>query len=330
MRTACRAVYITRCALACATVPLLAGCDGLGVKPDSGGEPYGVLLVTQDTAARRVMDGVLDQPVPALPQKERWFDVSHFTGSASDRAVRYARCMVVVQTDSTLYERTRIRYAKDVNARHQIVVTVSAPSAAVLARDMAGMGQRLRQLLERFELNAGAESLRRSHNTAALKAVRAMFGWDILVPQELTAMKKGRQFLWFSDNRAEGSANICVYSYPGTALDTARNMAMRDSTMGRNIPGERPFMHMKTESRIPVVQRLAVEKGRTMLVSRGLWQMSGDAMGGPFVSLAMADTARGMTIVAEGFVFAPGKRKRNAVKRLEAALYTLAKAAETQ
>lgn len=321
-------IYIIRCTLLAAILPIMAGCEGLGVKPNSGGEPYGVLLVTQDTAVRCVMDSVLDSPVPALPQKERGFDVSHFAGKASDRAVRYARCMVVVQTDSSLYERTRIRYAKDVNARHQIVVTVSTPSATVLARDMVGMGQRLRLLLERFELNTGAESLRRSHNTAARKVVKTMFGWDILVPQELTAMKKGRQFLWFSDNRADGSANICVYSYPGTALDTARNMAMRDSVMGRNIPGERPFMHMKTERRIPVVQRLTVERGRTMLVSRGLWQMSGDAMGGPFVSLAMADTARGMTIVAEGFVFAPGKRKRNTVKRLEAALYTLAKTSE--
>ncbi len=320
--------YIIRCTLLVVVLPLLVGCDGIGLKPNSGGSPYEVLLVTNDTAVQRIMDAVLEVPVPALPQEERWFSVSHFTGKASDRAVRYARCMVTVETDSTLHGRTRIRYRRDVNARHQLMVTVFTPSATALERDMAKSGQRLRLLMDRFELNTGAENLRRNHNTDAQKAVRAMFGWDIMVPQELAAMKKGKRFLWFSDNGAESSANICVYSYPGTDLDKARWLVMRDSVMGKNIPGERPFMHMKTESRVPVVQRLAEEKGRTMLVSRGLWQMTGDAMGGPFVSLAMADTARGMTMVAEGFVFAPGKRKRDRLKRLEAALYTLAKASE--
>lgn len=328
MLTARWHIYIIRCTLLAAILPILASCDGIGLKPNSGGSPYEVLLVSQDTAVERVMDAVFDTPVPALPQKERWFSVSHFTGKASDRAVRYARCMVVVQTDSALYDHTRIRYRRDVNARHQLVVTVFTPSAAVLKRDMGKLGQQLRQLIERFELNTGAEILRRNHNTAARKEVKAMFGWDILVPQELTAVKKSKRFLWFSDNGAESSANVCVYSYPGIDLDKARWLAMRDSIMGRNIPGEQPFMHMKTEDRVPVMQHLTVEKGQTMLVSRGLWQMTGDAMGGPFVSLAMADTARNMTIVADGFVFAPGKRKRDRLKRLEAALHTLAKASE--
>ncbi len=321
-------IYIIRCTLLAAILPIMVGCDGIGLKPNSGGSPYEVLLVTGDTAVQRIMDAVLDVSVPALPQDEPWFCVSHFAGKSSDRAVRYARCIVTVETDSTLYGRTHIRYRRDVNARHQLLVSVFTPSAEVLERDMAKLGWQLRQLIERFELNTGAESLRRNHNTEAQKEVRSMFGWDITIPQELTAMKKGKRFLWFSDNGAESSANICVYSYPGTCLDKVRWLAMRDSVMGSNIPGERPFMHMKTEDRVPVMQRLAVEKGRTILMSRGLWQMTGDAMGGPFVSLAMADTARGMTIVAEGFVFAPGKRKRDRMKRLEAALYTLAKASE--
>lgn len=323
-------IYIIRCTLLVAMLPVLASCDGFGLKPNSGGSPYEVLLVTGDTAVRRIMDATLKVPVPALPQEENWFNVSHFAGKSSDRAVRYARCMVKVETDSVLYRHTRIRYRRDVNARHQLLVTVFTPSATVLERDMAKFGSRLRQLLERFELNNAAEGLRRRHNDAALKAIRAMFGWDMMVPKELEAMKKGERFLWFSDNGKESSANICVYSYKGTNLDKARWLAMRDSIMGRNIPGEQPFMHMKTENRVPVEQCIAREKGRSMLVSRGLWQMTGDAMGGPFVSLTLADTAHGVTIVAEGFVFAPGKRKRDRLKRLEAALYTLTKAAEQQ
>ncbi len=304
---------------------MLTGCDGTELKPSSGGDPYEVLLVTTDKASRQIVDSVLQEPLPALPQKERWFSVSHFDADSPGKAMRYARCIVTIETDSTLFKRTLIRYKKDVHAKHQLIVTISAPSAATLRKDMVKGGQRLRELLDRFELNTEAEALRRNHNAEATKATEGMFGWSILVPKDLTAMKKGDHFLWFSNDGTESCANICVYSYAGTSLNPDRNIAMRDSIMGRNIHGELPSMHMKTERRLPIVQRMANEKGRAMLACRGLWQMEGDAMGGPFVSLAVADSSKGMTIVAEGFVFAPGNKKRNAIKRLEAALYTLAK-----
>lgn len=328
-----RHVYIIMCiltcvrrTLACALMTLLVvGCGERGLKPNSGGDPYEVLLVTSDTAVRRVMDAVLEHPVPALPQNERWFSVSHVEGKVPGIATSYARCIVMVHTDSALHGRTKIRYQRDVNARHQLMVSISAPSVEILESDMNQWGARLRQLLDRFELNTEADGLQRRNNAAAVKAVKDMFGWRILVPQDLTAMKIGERFLWLSDNRAESSTNICVYSYPGISLDAERNLTMRDSVMGANIPGEQPFMHMATERHVPVQQRLAKERGRVMLISRGLWQMEGDAMGGPFVSVAMVDSVKGMTIVAEGFVFAPGKPKRNNMKRLEAALLTLAK-----
>jgi len=49
--------------------------------------------------------------------------------------------------------------------------------------------------------------------------------------------------------------------------------------------------------------------------------MEGDNMGGPFVSMArsMADSV----LCIEGFVYAPEMNKRNLIRRLEAALYTL-------
>ena len=46
-------------------------------------------------------------------------------------------------------------------------------------------------------------------------------------------------------------------------------------------------------------------------------------MGGPFVSHARVDRPNGRVVVVEGFVFAPEKMKRNLMRQLEAALYTL-------
>ena len=59
------------------------------------------------------------------------------------------------------------------------------------------------------------------------------------------------------------------------------------------------------------------------LVVRGLWDMRGDAMGGPFVSYLQADPAHDRLLVSEGFVFAPDKKKRPLIRQLEAALQTV-------
>jgi hypothetical protein len=63
--------------------------------------------------------------------------------------------------------------------------------------------------------------------------------------------------------------------------------------------------------------------GKYSGVLRGLWKMVGDMMGGPFVSLVRLDEQNNRVIVVEGFVYAPETEKRNLIRRIEAALYTL-------
>ena len=59
--------------------------------------------------------------------------------------------------------------------------------------------------------------------------------------------------------------------------------------------------------------------------TRGLWKMlDGEAMGGPFVSLTRLDPVNGRVVTAEAFLFAAGQKKRNALRQIEAILYTLA------
>ena len=56
---------------------------------------------------------------------------------------------------------------------------------------------------------------------------------------------------------------------------------------------------------------------------RGLWRMQGDMMGGPFVRHTRLDEKNHRVVVAEGFVYAPETDKRNFMRRIEAALFTL-------
>ena len=46
-------------------------------------------------------------------------------------------------------------------------------------------------------------------------------------------------------------------------------------------------------------------------------------MGGPFVSLTRLDQVNAQVVTAETFLFAPGQKKRNALRQCEAILYSL-------
>ena len=47
-------------------------------------------------------------------------------------------------------------------------------------------------------------------------------------------------------------------------------------------------------------------------------------MGGPFESLSLLDSVQGRVVVADAFIYAPGQKKRNAMRQLAAAVSTLA------
>ena len=96
----------------------------------------------------------------------------------------------------------------------------------------------------------------------------------------------------------------------------------RDSVMKANIPGEREGMYMATDSMFVDVEDIVV-KGEYAQEARGLWEMEGDMMGGPFVSHARVDRANGRVVVVEAFIYSPDKLKRNLMRQMEASLYTL-------
>ena len=96
----------------------------------------------------------------------------------------------------------------------------------------------------------------------------------------------------------------------------------RFNVMKLNMPGTFPGSYMATDTAWVTYNPTTVN-GKYCGVLRGLWHMKGDMMGGPFVSHARLDEKNNRVVVVEGFVFAPETDKRNFIRRIESALYTL-------
>lgn len=309
----CRCHIVTTWLALLSLLGTLAACrEKVSLLPKSGGRPFEVLVVgDRDSLLRKV----LSVDVEGLPQSEPSFDVSatdsaHFAG-----ALRLARSIVTVNIDPNLYTATRIRYEKNVYAKPQIMVYIGAPSTKVLAQGLAAQAPMLRQLLNRFEANAAIALLSHKRNIEAEKTIGKLFGVEMWIPMDMVSSKQGKDFLWLSNNSPTGMQNIVLYRSPAPQ-STNHYIHLRDSVMRLHIKGETDAMFMRTV-RATVTGSLTKEKGHTIMVHKGLWEMEGDDMGGPFI----AHTQGHLTV--EAFVFAPGMKKRNLLRRTEAALYTL-------
>ena len=276
--------------------------------PSSSGNPYEVMVVADDTLwngyAGRALREVLGRAIPMLPQHEPVFHVSHVTERHYDRITNLFRNIILLKTSPYRAE-PKIRVERDLHASPQLVMTIEGASDRQLSPFITEQSSFLVRYFTAEEINREATRLEDLYNIKFNQKVQEMFGCEMYIPADIRKMKVGNDFIWASDDGLTSIQNICIYSYPyfTERVFSGRNayMALRDSFMRTNMDIQ----------------------GHYVQEARGLWEMTGEAMGGPFVAHSQVDTVNNRVIVVEGFVYAPDKMKRTMLRRLEAALYTL-------
>lgn len=327
--------------------PVLQSCDGASkdkqgqttkhrqrrhntslLAPTSSGNPYEVMVVVDDEAmwegyVGRALEEVLTRPMPMLPQEEPMFHVSHITSNHYDRITKLFRNIVIVKINPHFSE-PRLKLERDLYSSPQIIMTVEGPTANEISTFVTEQTKTIINCFVVEELNRQAEIMEERHNIKFDREVEKMFGCHLYIPTDLKKMKIGDHFIWASDDGLSSIQNIVIYSYPYVSekvFTTSAFCALRDKFMTQ-IPGEHEGSVMRTNRDYVETENIAV-RGHYVQESRGLWEMSKDAMGGPFISHSQVDTVNNRVIVVEGFVYAPDKMKRSMLRRLQSALYTL-------
>ena len=92
--------------------------------------------------------------------------------------------------------------------------------------------------------------------------------------------------------------------------------------LGKHIKGSFDSQMTTSKSFPPEYRRIEID-GIFHAELRGLWEMTTDMMGGPFVSQAFVNENTGRVIFVDVYVYAPEKKKRNLIRNLEASLYNI-------
>ncbi|MGL4292209.1 MAG: DUF4837 family protein [Bacteroidales bacterium] len=310
---------------------LLSGCNGKGVPTlqTATGSPYEVLVVAErsvlDSKAGKEIRQILDSDVPGLPQSEAQFRISSVTPAQFDNILKPVRNILMVEV-SEIYTQPKFSFARDVWGKGQMILYVKAPDLASLESYLLENKQVVLDFFVNAEMNRVIGVLRKDYNKGASEELFKLLGVEMNIPVDLAQVNKSDNFFWISNNGRTARMDIIVYSVPykdADAFTLNKIIARRDSIMKLHVPGAYEGSYMTTSRYVSPEFRTMSLGGKYVAETRGLWEVAGDVMGGPFVSHTRLDEANQRIITAEVFVYAPEKKKRNLLRKLEASLYTL-------
>ena len=339
----------------CLLLLILASCSTEGRNgklPKSTGMPYEVVL-EGDTDS--IVTKMLTEDVTGLPQPEPLCRLIQVKKGKTRGNYLLVRTRIVVNIgerdfgEQNIGERDfSVTLHHDENAAPQNIIRITARSAQQLRERLNG--EKLRQIVDEVELKHLADIISGNpskQNKEMQDEIKKMFGIDMKIPAAMNASKKAKDFIWISNNASSGMQNLLVMKVKskerragkakseerragkGKVKSEERRMknsnafhvndkALIDSILRTNMPGETDSMYM-------VIPHLS---------ERGLWEMKGDAMGGPYImhrihrlqsqSAKQSQAAKqGYNLYIIGFVYAPEMKKKILIKQLEAAISTI-------
>lgn len=298
---AIRLTFYTLCVL------LFTACtDKGGLMPTSVGKPYEVVIVGKNKTMVAEIMKYLQQPMEGLPQPEPMFDVSFCPQELFNNAHQLSRNIVIMDIDKKKYQQVAIRYEHDKFASPQLILHVQAPDKEKLDSTLWNKrgAQQITKLLLAHEQTIQRQLINQHRNTEMEQMILRKFDINIIIPADMNASKTSEDFLWCTRNDGNDYHSICIFK--GTETD---------SILQANVKGDTDDMYM------------VLRKDSTS-VQRGLWEMKGDAMGGPYVMRTINRQQSPITLLA--FVYAPGHKKRNIIRRLETIIQTAETKEETK
>ncbi len=266
---------------------------------------------------------VLAADYPFLPQREPYFSLVHITPTGFADLFKIHRNILIF--DISPDAKGQVLYQNDKWAYPQCLIQVSAPSADSAANVFSANAERIVSTIEQAERDRIITNSRRYEEPSIPPVVSKLAGGSPHFPSGYKVRKATDDFIWIADDKQYSIQGVFVYKYPASSIEnfTEENIIRhRNEILKANVPGPRDNTYMITNEVATPDVRFIRFRGRQFAETRGLWDVYGDYMGGPFVSHSFYSKDGKDIIVLDGFVYAPKYDKRQYLRQVEAILYS--------
>lgn len=334
-----------------AVLMVLGGCNNplasFESKPNALGTTNQVVVI----ADQSVWDGMIGDsiryyfgsPYPIMPQPEPMFDLKHYTvteinnqplrkelrtyfiiGNLSDPDSPTARMiredlgpekMRRFEEDPGFYSSV----GKDKWARGQLLIYLFGHDEPDVIEKMIKAFPTIAERIHTHDIEQiDAATYLDGESLRLQNTVREKFRVTMKIPGDFKVALNRDNFIWIRRDTREVTSSIAMrqFGYKEESQLTKDGLVTMRDRMGLFIQGSTPGSFMQTNDvDLPVLTYNKELDGHFTVEMRGVWEMTEDYLGGPFVSYAVV--RNDSILMIDCFIYAPGKVKRDLVQQLE-------------
>lgn len=301
-------------------------------KDRSVGGTSEILMVTQNNdqwegeMGQAVRD-FFEQEQYGLPQPEKNFKVSHINIDALNDMFQKHRNLIIAKIDKDI-KNPLVETQKNWVSEPQFVIRITASSPESWARTFNTQKDGLKLIFDENERARFSEFFRPTTDHKIVNKLKERFGVTMNIPEGYFIGIDKDNFMWIRKETNEMSMAFMIYELPykdTTDLNPDNIIRVRDSIAQKYIPGPIDGSYMTTDKEFlkPVFKTLPDFPAGYAVETRGLWNVVGDFMAGPFVSYSIVNPESDKIVTAEGWIYYPNKEKRDLLRQQESILYSL-------
>lgn len=291
-------------------------------------------------------------PYLILPSPESNFDLRYFSPRKinEERIFRSLRNYVILADLSDTSSLTTKMIKSDIgNEKYQTALTGKAVNSSV-GKDKWALGQRIFYLYSNSEtglletIKKGYPAVRNrlweienprvkatAYQGGRLEGLETKilekFSTKIEIPKGYTVAEETDDFLWLRRETKGVSSSLMMTKMPyknSKQLTDTGIRSLRDTLGYKYVSSGKPNTYMRTNDvDLPMFSEKVSINGNYAVKTHGIWEMENDFLGGSFVNLTVVNEEKGELFMIDGFIFAPGEKKRNHMQYLDVILKTV-------
>jgi hypothetical protein len=289
----------------------------------------GEVLVVMDqfnwnNSSGELLQDILKEEYPGLPQSEPFFDVIQVTLGAFDGVYKFHRSIILTTISSEL--EPRIRYRENVYAKPQIMIQLEAPTSAALKDLISENEDQIKGFLVQYDRNRLMNVYKESKDPAIQKEIAAHHQIRLAIPRGYNLDFSKDNYTSVSIEAPDLSQVIQIYEYPADGpedLSVAKIIEERNNFTKTYVKGPREGSYMTISNMYRPIAYDLRNNGMDVIEVRGLWELENGYMGGPFVSHSVYDASRNRIITVDGYIYHPNQKKRVLMRQVEAIIYSM-------
>ncbi|NNC95880.1 MAG: DUF4837 family protein [Chitinophagales bacterium] len=303
--------------------------------PSSAGGFDQVMIVISDDLKVEMKDSInkyFETPYLVLNQNEASLDVGTATYPKLNSLMKRFRNIIFIglkdgnqATDKYVKSQVKslntVEFRKNMWSQPQIASFYLTENKETLKKTFASFAGSLRDKYLDYELNEYSQlAFASGYNAGLNKQFEENYSFSLRIPKDYILAENDSGFIWLRRDDPEAIVNLMIYVQSDSIA--SKGIETRNVLGKKYVSSQVKGAYMGTDTLIdPLIERIDIN-GAQVVESRGLWRMYGDFKGGPFLNIVYRDESNQRNVFIEGFIYAPGEKKKIYLRQLEAILAT--------